>query len=150
MLVRICVVALMLAIISLAPASADVFRVELDASAQNYTGACPIDIVFTATIDGDPGTVFKRQFSGTVFPSTQATYSYIPTSGTLSIDDDITVDAAHAGKFEPVVSITPYSNGGSVEGKTITSTPVDVSVTCLAPGQSPPPLAPTPSASSAH
>lgn len=132
------VIAALSAVVALvAPAQADIFRVDMFASAQNYSGACPVDIVFTATVDGDPGTVIKYSFSGTRFAGKKPVYGYIPTSGTTSLEDDVIVDAAHAGTFDRTVSVTAYSQGGQTPGKTMTSTAAGVVVACVVPGQSP-------------
>jgi len=122
---------------SFSVARGDIFRVDLEASALNYTGSCPIDIVFTATIDGDPGTIFSYQFSGKGFGTSQKLYGFVPDSRTQWFNDDIKVDSAHAGTFERVVEVSDYgpaSHHSSSPLRTLKSQVVDVDVTCVAPG----------------
>lgn len=127
-----------------APARADVYRVDLYASASNYTGTCPIDIVFTATVDGDPGTVFSTQYSGTVFPSSKKLYHYVPSERTISLDDDVSVDATHAGSFERTVEVDDYGPASHISSSPLRTmkASADVVVTCVAPGN----IAPSPAA----
>jgi hypothetical protein len=129
-----------------AMARADVYRVDLFASASNYTGPCPIDIVFTATVDGDPGTVFSTQYSGTVFPASKKLYHYVPDARTISLDDDISIDAAHAGSFERTVEVDDYGPASHVSSSPLRTMKAnaEVVVTCVAPGNGA--TAPSPSA----
>ncbi len=130
-----------------ATARADVYRVDLYASTPNYTGTCPIDIVFTATIDGDPGTVFGYQFSGNAIPSSKKLYGFVPVGRTVSLDDDVSIDAAHAGSFERIVEVDDYgpaSHPSSSPLRTMKASATAV-VTCVMPGST----APAPSHSAA-
>lgn len=123
---------------SVAGARPNVSSVSLIASTPTYSGPCPIDIVFVATINGDAGTVIGFKFSGPGFPPTKTLFSYIPISGTVSINDTVTVDAAHSGTFDREVEITPYESGslGSSPEESIKPKPFTVSVVC-SPAQQP-------------
>jgi hypothetical protein len=129
-------------------ANADVSGVVLTANTASYSGTCPVDIVFIATISGDPGTTFGHKFSGAGFPSSKSLYGFIPDSGSISIDDSISVDATHAGSIERHVEITvfvPAIGGSMFPSKHITSKPVIVSVTCAPSSGSTPLVGATPS-----
>src|ERR1022692_3109024 len=126
-----------------------VTSVTLTANTQTYSGPCPTNIEFVATVNGDPGTVIGIKFSGSGFPPSKATFGFIPDSGSSSIENDVLVDAAHAGTFERQVEITPYYGplSGMSPTPSISSKPLTFTVTCVAspaltssPGSSPAPL----------
>jgi hypothetical protein len=116
-------------------AQADVSKVSLIGNSQTYSGSCPIDIVFTAIVTGDPGTILSHKFSGSGFSASKTFYDYIDESGSISINDTVTVDSAHAGSYDRQVEITTYVRaiGGSSFPKAhFKSAPVTFSVTCVA------------------
>jgi hypothetical protein len=126
-------------------ALADVSGISLTVNAPSYSGPCPAAIVFVATVSGDPRTVFGFTFSGDGFPQSKTLYAFITDSGVRSVDDEISVDSAHAGSFNRQVEVTRYERGigGSMVSKgTLKSVPIAVSVTCMASTPSPAPAVP--------
>ena len=126
---------------------ADNPSVDLFASTANYSGPCPVDIVFVATLSDDPGTIFGYHFYGGGFKMTKELYGYMPDSATSSEDDDITIDASHAGKITRSIEVTfekRSPNGDTVT--TVKSASADAVVTCTTSAASPTPsgmIAPT-------
>ena len=131
---------LSLIFLSASPASADTpinGAVDLFPSAENYAGPCPVDIVFTATVTGDSGTIFGHHFYGGGFKTTKELYDYISDSGSVSLNDDVTIDAAHAGKITRSVEIKfekLYPNGYTAT--TVRSSTAEATVTCSTPASS--------------
>ena len=112
--------------------------VDLFANAANYSGPCPVYIVFTATLSDQSGTVYGYHFYGGGFKTTKELYGYISDSGSSSLDDDITVDAAHAGKITRSVEVKfqKLSPDGSTT-TTVRTANADAVITCSTPPESP-------------
>lgn len=109
--------------------------VDMFANAANYYGPCPVDIVFTATLNDDAKIVYGYHFYGGGFNTTKELYGYIPDSGSASQDDDITVDAAHAGKITRSIEVKfekLYPNGYTET--TVKTASADAVITCATPG----------------
>ena len=111
-----------------------VSSVTLTAQTSAYSGPCPADIAFVATVIGEPGTVIGIKFSGSGFPPSKGTFGYITETGSVSIENSVSVDASHTGTFDRHVEITPYYGpvGGMSPTATISSKPVTYSVACVA------------------
>ncbi|HEY7993366.1 MAG TPA: hypothetical protein VID24_04115 [Candidatus Eremiobacteraceae bacterium] len=110
------------------------------ANAANYSGPCPVDIVFTATLSDDSKTVFGYHFYGGAFKTTKELYGYIPDAGSSSEDDAITVDAAHAGKITRSIEVKfekLFPNGYTAT--TVKTASADAVVTCAPLAASPAP-----------
>ena len=123
-----------------AAAPGDNPTVDIFANAANYSGPCPVDIVFTATLSDPSGTVYGYHFYGGGFKTTKELYGYISDSGSSSQDDDITVDAAHAGKITRSVEVKfekLFPSGYTVT--TVKTASADAVVTCSAPATTPAP-----------
>jgi len=124
----------------IAAAPTDNPTVDMFANAANYSGPCPVDIVFTATLSDDSKTVFGYHFYGGDFKTTKELYGYITESGSSSEDDDITVDAAHAGKITRSIEVKfekLFPNGYTAT--TVKTASADAVVTCTTPAASPRP-----------
>lgn len=118
----------------IAAAPADNPTVDMFANAANYSGPCPVDIVFTATLSDDSGTVYGYHFYGGAFKTTKELYGYIAASGSSSLDDEITVDATHAGKITRSIEVKfeRLSPDGST-ATTVRTGSADALVTCSTP-----------------
>ncbi|HET9342303.1 MAG TPA: hypothetical protein VFO25_05280 [Candidatus Eremiobacteraceae bacterium] len=117
----------------IAATPADNPTVDMFPNAANYSGPCPVDIVFTATLNDDSKIVYGYHFYGGGFNATKELYGYIPDSGSSSEDDDITVDASHAGKITRSIEVKfekLYPNGYTET--TVRTASADAVVTCAA------------------
>ena len=126
----------------IAAAPADNPTVDMFPNAANYSGPCPVDIVFTATLSDDSGTVYGYHFYGGGFNTTKELYGYISASGSSSLDDNITVDATHAGKITRSIEVKfekLFPNGYTAT--TVKTASADAVVTCATPTVSPEPSA---------
>ena len=125
------------------PAAADVpvgGNVDLFPSAANYVGPCPVDIVFTATLSGDYGTIFGYHFYGGGFNTTKELYGYIPDSGSFSLENDVLIDAAHAGKITRSVEVKfEKRSTNGYTATTVKSASAEAVVTCSNAAASPAP-----------
>jgi hypothetical protein len=122
----------------IAAAPTDNQTVDMFANAANYSGPCPVDIVFTATISDDSKTVYGYHFYGGGFNTTKELYGYISDSGSSSQDDDITVDAEHAGKITRSIEVKfekLFPNGYTVT--TVKTATAQADVTCSTPAATP-------------
>lgn len=135
---RIVCLSFLLMLMTIASAKAAIRDVVLVASNAAYTGPCPVVMTFTASLDGDPKTIFSNQLDIDGQPSTKKLYGYIPPSQTVSFNYDVTTDAAHAGKHFAQVEITFGDKplGTDLPGR-IESDKVAFSVTCVSPSPSP-------------
>jgi len=93
-------IAALVAIVVVAPANANTLSsVTLGPVTQNFTGACPATITFTATIKGSPGSVSYQFFGNGGAPDGAQQSTTIPGTGSVTVSETPAVDAAHQGSF---------------------------------------------------
>jgi hypothetical protein len=122
------------------PARSTINDVVVVVSNPAYSGTCPVTLTFTVAMDGDPETIFSQQLVGDWPSATKVGYGYVPPTGSISFNSDVTFDVAHAGQHYIQAKIKFGDKPlGTDLPNTIDSDKVAYSVTCVSASPSPAP-----------
>ena len=119
-------------------ASVSIHDVTLILGDAEYVGPCPVTLTFTVAMDGDPKTIFGYRLIGDGATSKKTLYGFIPPEGTVSMNQDIVIDATHAGAHYMQAEVKYSSEPLGQDLKdVIDSDKVNYTVTCISASPSP-------------